>query len=130
MALQFMRRAQMGLCECAIACQELSEFVAQGSHSAWDEYFSTLYHFEAGVAQAYQAYEYARKALKQNFFKANDGSALQRLNEINNRTKHALAETDQPVWLQNDGLACACACCRSVSSRTCFDRTHESQRRF
>jgi hypothetical protein len=31
---------------------------------------------------------------------------LRRLNEINNRTKHALAETDQPVWLQNDGLAC------------------------
>jgi hypothetical protein len=47
MARQFMRRAQMGLREYAIACQELSEFVAQGSHSAWDEYFSTLYHFEA-----------------------------------------------------------------------------------
>jgi hypothetical protein len=28
------------------------------------------------------------------------------LNEINNRIKHALAETDQPVWLQNDDLAC------------------------
>ena len=64
MALQFMRRAQMDLREYAIACRELSEFVAQGSHSAWDEYFSTLYHFEAAVAQAYQAYEYLRKALK------------------------------------------------------------------
>jgi hypothetical protein len=70
MALQFMRRAQIGLREYAIACQELSEFVAQGSHSAWDEYFSTFYHFEANVPQAYQAYEYARKALKQDFFNA------------------------------------------------------------
>jgi len=63
-ALQFLRRAQMGLREYTIGCQGLSEFVARGEHSAWDEYFSTLYHFEATVAQAYQAYEYARQALR------------------------------------------------------------------
>jgi hypothetical protein len=47
---------------CALRWGFGSEFVAQGEHSAWDQYFVTLYHFKATVAQAYQAYEYTEGA--------------------------------------------------------------------
>lgn len=102
-ALQFVRRAEMALAEYASAREELRSFVS-GNRGRWSPYFRALYHFEAAVAQLYQAFDYSRKVLNTKLFAENDGSPLNRLNLIYNTSKHQLAGADQPLWITNEGI--------------------------
>ena len=106
LALQFLRRVEMGLAEYSRAREELQDLVF-GSRGRWSPYFRALYHFEAAISQIYQAYDYSRKALNRRYFDSNDGSPLDRLNRIYNISKHELAAQDQPVWISNRGIETA-----------------------
>jgi len=106
LALQFLRRVEMGLAEYSRAREELQDLVF-GSRGRWSPYFRALYHFEAAISQIYQAYDYSRKALNTRYFDSNDGSPLDRLNRIYNISKHELAAQDQPVWISNRGIETA-----------------------
>ena len=106
LALQFLRRVEMGLAEYSLAREELQDLVF-GSRGRWSPYFRALYHFEAAISQIYQAYDYSRKALNTRYFDSNDGSPLDRLNKIYNISKHGLAAQDQPVWISNRGIETA-----------------------
>lgn len=105
-AIQFVRRIEMAIAEYSRAREALQDLIS-GSRGRWSPYFRALYHFEAAIAQLYQAYDCSRKALKTALFVSKDGSPLDRLNNIYNTDKHKLAVQDQPVWLTNDGIETA-----------------------
>lgn len=102
-ALQFVRRAEMAFAEYASARDELVGLII-GKSRQWSPYFRALNHFEATVAQLYQAFDCSRKMLDTELFVKNDGSPLNRLNQIYNTSKHQVAELDQPVWITNEGI--------------------------
>ena len=104
--MQFVRRTEMALGEYALARAELQGFVSD-SRGHWSPYFRALYHFEAAIAQLYQAHDYSRKLLNTKLFASGDNSPLDRLNKIYDASKHQLAVLDQPVWLTNEGIETA-----------------------
>lgn len=106
LALQFARRVEMAFAEYGLACKYLRELV-QRRPGRWSPYFQALYHFEAALGQLYSAYDGGRKSIGNQYFVSNDGSVLDRLNKVHGASKHTLAETDQPTWLTNTGIASA-----------------------
>jgi hypothetical protein len=73
-------------------------------------YFQSLRRFESAVAMTYQTFVICRKALKLQLFEKDDGTDLQRLNQIYNDGRHfdplTLPEGHlHPIWLTNEGLA-------------------------
>ncbi len=101
------RRIETAFSEYSLARDKLIEFTSKKTN--WSAYFQALYHFELAISQLYQIYDHIRKMENKSnpdfkFFQSKDGSELDRLNRIYNISKHALAETDQPVWITNTGI--------------------------
>jgi len=78
-------------------------------------YFHALRHFETAALLAYRAYDTIRTVISEKLFTPNDGSALQRLNRLQNISKHAHEDLNEanflegltiPIWLTNTGLEC------------------------
>jgi hypothetical protein len=91
------------------ACAKLSLFVSNEKKSV-SLYFKCLYHFENSIALLYQSYELGRKLIGKDLFEKNDGSPLQRLNEIYNDSRHSdlslLPEGKlQRIWIDNQEIS-------------------------
>lgn len=78
-------------------------------------YFHALRHFETAALLTYHAYDTIRTMISENLFTPNDGSPLQRLNHLQNISKHANKDLNEgnfpkglavPIWLTNTGLQC------------------------
>lgn len=102
-ALQLVRRTEMALAHYKSGLDALKDLVS-GHRGRWSPYFKALSYFEDAMGQLYQAYDASRKVLGKELFTSGDGSPLQRLNQLYNSSKHDPADTEQPVWLTNNGL--------------------------
>jgi hypothetical protein len=76
-------------------------------------YFHSLRHFESAMTLAYQAFEAIRTMIKEKLFTKEDGTPLQRLNKLQNLSKHANKEISRSdfssefnisIWLTNEGI--------------------------
>ncbi|MDT8419517.1 MAG: hypothetical protein RQ754_03735 [Desulfuromonadales bacterium] len=76
-------------------------------------YFHALRHFEVATILAYHAYDTFRSLTQEKLYVKGDGSALQRLNRLQNISKHANQELGRgtipdnlstPIWLTNTGI--------------------------
>lgn len=114
-AMAYMRRAEAAFQEYALARDSILSYLS-GPREAVSKYFSSVYHFELFVAQAYQAYMLMRHLLADfNLYKSGDDSELDRLNIIYNHIKHCdgkLSNGNFPenatmsIWLTNEGIHC------------------------
>ncbi len=82
-------------------------------NKAISSYFHSLRHFEAAMSLAYQAFETIRTMIKEKLFTKEDGTPLQRLNRLQNLSKHANKEISRSdfsgefnisIWLTNEGI--------------------------
>lgn len=87
----------------------------QKRNEAISDYFHALRHFEVAASLAYHAYDTLRTVVQKNLFTQADGSPLQRLNRLQNISKHANKELwrgDIPdnlsvqIWVTNSGIEC------------------------
>ena len=87
----------------------------QKRNKAVSVYFHALRHFEVAALLAYHAYDTLCTITQKKFFTKDDGSPLQRLNHLQNISKHAnkaLGRGDipdnlsVPIWLTNSGIEC------------------------
>lgn len=107
-AFAFLRRAVALLDAYGRACFVLQEFVGAPQKSP-SKYFQCLDGFESAVAMLYQAYDLGRRFVGRNLFQPDDGSSLQRLNQLYNDCRH-FGLDDLPgghlhaVWISNDGI--------------------------
>lgn len=78
-------------------------------------YFHALRHFETATLLAYHAYETIGTMISERLFSQEDGSPLQRINRLQNISKHAHEFFNRgnfpkslsiPIWLTNMGLEC------------------------
>lgn len=78
-------------------------------------YFLAIGHWEVFLSYAYQAFELLAGTENKALFEPNDGSAIQRLCLLYNRSKHVNKAINAgqvapgstlAVWLTNDGLRC------------------------
>lgn len=78
-------------------------------------YFHALRHFETAALLAFHAYATIRTMISEKLFTRDDGSPLQRLNSLQNISKHANKDLNKcnfpegltvPIWLTNTGLEC------------------------
>jgi hypothetical protein len=78
-------------------------------------YLTAIGHWEVFLSYAYQAYLLLARPSGAKLFQPNDGSVLQRLNHLYNRSKHVDKAINSSqvapgstltVWLTNSGLAC------------------------
>lgn len=100
--------------------------LANPNPDAVSEYIIAIGHWEVFLSQAYQAWCLLARGQK-ILFAPGDGSTMQRLNLLYNRTKHAESaitaeqlppDGTLPVWLKNDGL-------HSVESSLTFEEIAE-----
>jgi len=104
LAFVLIRRAEAALDEWELACETASR--APGAPSV---YFKALRHFEASITALYQGLEFGRNALGTKFFEKGDGSVIQRINSLYNKSRH-FDPSDLPsgrlhaVWFGNDCL--------------------------
>ena len=89
-AFVFLRRAEMAYVEYDLAGSSVQEYIDGRSLSA---YFRALYHYEALLAQAWQAYEYLIRVSGKKAFEPDDDSPHERLNRLHNQSKHFEAST-------------------------------------
>jgi len=84
-------------------------------NKAISSYFHSLRHFEAAMSLAYQAFETTRTMIQEKLFTQKNGSSLQRLNRLQNLSKHANKELSRSdisgefnisIWLTNEGIEC------------------------
>jgi hypothetical protein len=122
----FLRRAEAAFREYNSARQMTLAHLANPNPDAVSEYIIAIGHWEVFLSDAYQAWCLLARGQK-ILFTPGDGSTMQRLNLLYNRTKHAesaiIAEQlppdgTLPVWLKNDGL-------RSVESSLTFEEIAE-----
>lgn len=108
----FLRRSEMAFVEHENARLALQQYIASDPKSVTNYLRSTFY-FESFVGQSYQAFEIVRKWIGQDLFTKGDGSILERLNLVYNRSKHAdkaifanqlPPDATMPIWLTNDGV--------------------------
>jgi hypothetical protein len=108
----FLRRVEGAFREYISARQMTMTHLANPNPNAVSEYIIAIGHWEAVLSQTYQAWCLMARG-QQILFERGDGSGLQRLNLLYNRTKHAekAITAEQlpldgtlPVWLKNDGL--------------------------
>src|SRR4028119_1061810 len=109
------RRVQMALVEYQNGRTLLLLFLNDSKKNT-SLYFQGLSHFEIAVTQLYQAYDFWRKLGKKiesketNLFKTGDGSPLEKLNRLNNISKHLETSSTIPegnlhhVWISNNGI--------------------------
>jgi hypothetical protein len=117
-AMAYMRRAEAAFQEYELGRDSLASYVA-GRREAVSKYFSSIYHFEQFIAQAYQAYMLLRHLLGEScLYKAGDKSELDRLNQIYNHIKHSDSKLvsgafpengTMSTWLTNGGVHCQSA---------------------
>jgi hypothetical protein len=75
-------------------------------------YFHALRHFETAMTLAYQAYGTLASMTHATLFTKGDGSAIQRLNWLQNVSKHAVVNGSVPedlsvhTWLTDAGIEC------------------------
>ena len=115
-AMAYMRRAEACFQEYNLARSALISYFS-GPREAVSKYFSSVYHFEQVVAQAYQAYMLMRHMLHNpRLYQHNDESELDRLNKIYNHIKHCDGKLSSgafpekmtlSIWLTNDGINCS-----------------------
>ena len=84
-------------------------------NKAISSYFHSLRHFEVAMSLAYQAFDTIRTMIQEKLFAKEDGSSLQRLNRLQNLSKHANEELSRSdisgefnisIWLTNEGIEC------------------------
>ena len=82
-------------------------------NKAISSYFHSLRHFEAAMSLAYQAFETIRTMIQEKLFTQKNGSPLQKLNRLQNLSKHANKEISRSdfsgefnisIWLTNEGI--------------------------
>lgn len=121
-----LRRAEAAFREYSSARQMTMAYLANPNPDSVSEYIIAIGHWEALLAQTYQAWCLLARRQK-ILFTPEDGSTMQRLNLLYNRTKHAeiAIAAEQlppdgtlPVWLKNDGL-------HSVESSLTFEEITE-----
>jgi hypothetical protein len=87
----------------------------QKRNKAVSSYFHALRHFEVAALLAYHAYDTVRTMAQENLFTQGDNSPLQRLNHLQNISKHANKKLGRgsipdnlsvPIWLTNSGIEC------------------------
>ncbi|MFI5710707.1 hypothetical protein [Kribbella sp. NPDC051620] len=109
----FLRRTQFAFSEYELARNKTADYLANPEHFL--KYLAAVGHWEVVLSYIYQAYELLTRAEKNALFKKDDGTTLQRLNLLYNRSKHLpkAINSDQighgstlAVWLTNDGLRC------------------------
>jgi hypothetical protein len=109
----FLRRAQFAFREYALAREQTVAFLS--NRESVPTYLVAIGHWEVFLSYAYQAFELLAPTEKRALFEPNDGSILQRLNLLYNRSKHLskAINSDQlatgstlAVWLTNEGLRC------------------------
>jgi hypothetical protein len=122
----FLRRAEGAIREYGSARQMTMAHLANPNPDVVSEYIIAIGHWETFLSQAYQAWCLLARG-QQILFTPGDGSTMQRLNLLYNRTKHAekAITAEQlppdgtlPVWLKNDGL-------HSVQSSLTFEEIAE-----
>jgi hypothetical protein len=117
-----LRRTEAAFREYELARSMTLAHLAQQNPNAVSEYLLAIGHWEVFLSHTYQAYcllVMGRPVL----FDKSDGTALQRLNLLYNRSKHAESaiasrqlpeDGTLPVWLKDDGL-------HSIDSHLTFD---------
>lgn len=82
-------------------------------NKAISSYFHSLRHFEAAMSLAYQAFETIRTMIEEKLFTKENGTPLQRLNRLQNLSKHTNKEISRSdfsgefnisIWLTNEGI--------------------------
>jgi hypothetical protein len=120
----FLRRTQFAFREYALAREQTMAYLR--GVDAVPTYFLAIGHWETFLAYAYQAYEIFVRAEK-ILFTTGDGSVLQRLNSLYNRSKHVASAINHnriapgstlAVWLNNEGL-------RAVDGHLTFEEMAE-----
>jgi hypothetical protein len=107
----FLRRSQFAFREFALAREQTASYLR--SVDAVTTYFVAIGHWEVFLAYSYQAFELLAGSDKRALFEPGDGSVLQRLCLLYNRSKHVkkaisngqlAAGSILAVWLTNEGL--------------------------
>ncbi|MDQ2875385.1 MAG: hypothetical protein M3Y33_11580 [Actinomycetota bacterium] len=114
----FLRRTMMAFREYAAARDSTVAYLTDPNPNAVSGYFIAIGHWEIFLGQAYHAWLLlGRKPLADGhkFYAKGDGSQIERLNRLYNRSKHTETAINAgqfppdgtlPVWLENDGLYC------------------------
>ncbi len=114
----YARRTMMAFREYGAARDRTIAYLARQNPNAVAGYFIALGHWEIFLGQAYHAWLLlSREPLADGhkFYKTGDGSQIERLNRLYNRSKHTETAINAgqfppggtlPVWLENDGLRC------------------------
>ena len=127
----FLRQAEAAFREYSSARQMTLAHLANPNPDAVSEYIIAIGHWEVFLSHAYQAWCLLARGQK-ILFAPGDGSTMQRLSLLYNRTKHAESaitaeqlppdgkkkKITLPVWLKNDGL-------HSVESSLTFEEIEE-----
>lgn len=110
----FLRRSQFAFREYALAREQTVTYLKRVD--AVSTYFLAIGHWEVFLAYAYQAFELLARTEKRALFEPGDGSVLQRLWLLYNRSKHVNKAINAgqlapgstlAVWLTNEGLSAA-----------------------
>ena len=124
----FLRQAEAAFREYSSGRQMTLAHLANPNPDAVSEYIIAIGHWEVFLSHEYQAWCLLARGQK-ILFTPGDGSTMQRLNLLYNRTKHAESaitakqlppDGTLPVWLKNDGLHSVGAASRSRRSRRCW----------
>lgn len=84
-----------------------------GSRQSMSRYMEAIFHWEAFLAQSWMAYALTESLNETPPFRKGDGSVEQRVNLLNNRSKHSNSAIEAgqfppegtiPVWMEDDGL--------------------------
>jgi hypothetical protein len=106
--LNFIRRMETAVGEYRLGRSELQNYVEQlpDRNNHFLTALRALSHFEQSIAALYQAVDLVRCITAQDPFKKNDGSPMDRLNKIYNRSKHFKENKAPatPIWLTNECL--------------------------
>jgi hypothetical protein len=110
-AYHFLRRSHAAFTEYALAREATLDYLADTERGP--RYIDAINHWEAFMAYSWQAYRFLGRGRAQ-WFEKNDGSVLQRLNVLYNRSKYAdeaiergdfVEESPLCVWLTNNALS-------------------------
>jgi hypothetical protein len=114
LVLYFLRKVEGAFQEYHEGRDFLASYL-QKRNEAVSAYFHALRHFEVAASLAYQAYDTVRTMVQEKLFTQDDGSPLQRLNRLQNISKHANKELGRggipdnlsvPIWLTNTAIEC------------------------
>jgi hypothetical protein len=120
----FLRRSHAAFAEYALARDATRTYLDDPDRVL--AYIEAINHWEGVLANAWQAYCFLGRS-QVRWFAQNDGSVLQRLNALHNRSKHAdeaiergdfVEDSPLCVWLTNSGLS-------STETQLTFDEIAE-----